>query len=210
MKKTTLWAVIIIFIAILGVVLWGPIVSNVEQAQYTVVETHDNIEIRDYAPVIVAQVEVSGDRKEAINRGFRIIADYIFGNNVSAQNVKMTAPVTQQKSEKIAMTAPVTQTADGNLWIVRFVMPARFTMQTLPKPTNQAVKLQEIPSRRYAVIRFSGIAGAENLKTHTAQLESFIKAHHLKAIAPQPTYAFFNPPWTLPFLRRNEVMIEVQ
>lgn len=209
--KTMSWPIIVLFVVlfvILGVVFCGPFMSNVEQARYTVIETHSNIEIRDYAPMIVAQVEVSGDRQEAIKRGFRIIADYIFGNNVSAQKVKMTAPVTQYKNEKIAMTAPVTQTSDGKSWIVRFVMPASFTMQTLPKPKNEAVKLEEIPKSRYVVIRFSGRTSPQNLKKHTLELESFISTNHLKAIS-QPAYAFFNPPWTLPFLRRNEVMIEV-
>lgn len=202
------WIIAISIIVILGLILWGPIASRVEQAPYTVVETHDNIQIREYAPMIIAQVEVSGNREQAIDRGFRIIADYIFGNNISTQKVSMTAPVTQQKSEKIAMTAPVTQIAQGNSWIVRFVMPANFTLQTLPKPNNQAIKIEELPSSRYAVIRFSGIAGAESLEQHTAALESYIKMNHLESIS-EPIYAFFNPPWTLPFLRRNEIMIKI-
>ena len=196
-------------VALLGAASWGPIVSNVEQAKYTVIETHGDIEIRDYAPMIVAETEVSGDRKIAINQGFRTIAGYIFGNNISAQKLAMTAPVTQQASgEKIAMTAPVTQKADGKSWIVRFVMPANYTMQTLPKPSNNVVTLKEIAQSRYAVIRFSGIAGARSLKEHSLVLESFLRERSLKAKS-EPTYAFFNPPWTLPFLRRNEIMIEI-
>lgn len=202
-------ALIMIVIIIIGLVLWGPIVSNVEQARYTVIERHGNIEIRDYPPMIVAQVEVPGDRQEAISRGFRMIADYIFGNNVSTEKVEMTAPVIQQKSEKIAMTAPVTQIADGKSWFVRFVMPQKYTLKTLPKPNNEAVKLIEVPGGRYAVIRFSGLGSKQNLERYTVELESFISKNHLRPIA-QPTYAFFNPPWTLPFLRRNEIMIEVQ
>jgi SOUL heme-binding protein len=206
MRKRMLW--IIAGVAVIGAAAWGPIVSNVEQAKYEVVESHNAIEIRDYAPMIVAEAEVSGERKEAINQGFRIIADYIFGNNAPKQNVAMTAPVIQQPSEKIAMTAPVIQQGDGNKWEVRFVMPASYTMDTLPKPNNDAVKLEKIMGKRFAVIRFSGMAGEESLKEYTDELNAFIRDKNLNALS-QPSYAFFNPPWTLPFLRRNEVMIEI-
>ncbi len=194
---------------VISAALWGPIMSNVEQAKYSVIEKHGNIEVREYAPMIVAETSVSGDRETAISDGFRAIADYIFGNNISAQKVAMTAPVIQQPaSEKIAMTAPVTQSTQGKDWLVRFVMPASYTIKTLPQPVNAAVVLKEVPASRYAVIRFSGLGDQQNLKKHTSELEAFIKEKHLQARS-EPTYAFFNPPWTLPPLRRNEVMIEI-
>ena len=90
-----------------------------------------------------------GERRDAIGKGFRIIADYIFGNNTTAQKVPMTAPVTQQDSQKIAMTAPVTQQGDGNTWRVRFIMPSNYTLETLPKPNNPAIKLKEVGARRF-------------------------------------------------------------
>ena len=93
-------------------------------------------------------------------------------------------------------------------WKVRFVMPASYTMDTLPKPNNDAVKLEKIPGKRFAVIRFSGMAGEDSLKEHTDELQTFVNTKELNAIS-EPTYAFFNPPWTLPFLRRNEVMVEI-
>ncbi len=194
---------------LIGATLWGPIVSNVEQAKYTVLETHGSIEIRDYDPMIVAEVEVSGEREAAIQEGFRMIADYIFGNNIAAKKVAMTAPVIQQASEKISMTAPVTQQIDGSHWKVSFVMPGSYTLATLPKPKNDAVKLKEIGNKRFAAIRFSGTGSEENLQKHTRALEQFLEERQLKAIS-GPTYAFFNPPWTLPLLRRNEVMIEIK
>jgi hypothetical protein len=202
------WLIAVVAVVLLGAALWGPIVSNVEKPKYQIAESSGNIEIRDYAPQIVAEAEVAGDRRDAIGKGFRIIADYIFGNNTSAQKVPMTAPVTQQGSEKIAMTAPVTQQGDGNIWRVRFVMPSSYTMETLPKPNNPAVKLKEIGAKRYAVIRFSGMAGEDNLKRRTEELNAFISAKNLTLLS-APTYAFYNPPWTLPFLRRNEVMVEI-
>jgi len=110
MRKRIIWILVGgVILAAVAAIAWGPIVSNVEQAKYDVVETHGTIEIRDYSPMIVAEVSVSGDREEAISAGFRMIADYIFGNNISSQKVAMTAPVIEEPSEKIAMTAPVTQ-----------------------------------------------------------------------------------------------------
>ncbi len=207
MRKKMIWF-IIPGIVILGAVMWGPVMSDVEQAKYTVIESHNSIEIRDYAPKIIAQTEISGERKEANNKGFRVVADYIFGNNTSAQKVAMTAPVIQQESEKIAMTAPVMQSGGDNTWSVAFVMPDEYTIETLPKPNNNLVKLIEVPGKRFAVIRFTGLAGEESLKARTDELNAYIKSQNLHPIS-TPAYAFYNPPWTLPFMRRNEVMIEI-
>lgn len=207
-KKYMWWIIGIIGVTLLAAALWGPIVSNVEQPKYQVVKSSGNIEIRDYAPMIVAEVDIPGERRDAIGKGFRIIANYIFGNNSSAQKVPMTAPVTQQDSEKLAMTAPVTQQGDGNTWRVRFIMPSSYTRGTLPKPHNPAVELKEIAAKRYAVIRFSGMAGEDSLKRRTKELNDWVVAKNLSPVS-KPIYAFYNPPWTLPFLRRNEVMVEI-
>lgn len=207
-KKLVWWTVGIVAVLLLGAALWGPIVSNVEHPKYKVAERSGNIEIRDYAPMIVAETEVKGERREAISKGFRIIADYIFGNNTTAQKVSMTAPVTQQGTEKIAMTAPVTQQGGGDTWRVRFIMPSKYTLATLPKPNNPTIELKAIPERRFAVIRFSGMAGEESLERHNKELDDFLSAKGLIPLSP-PSYAFYNPPWTLPFLRRNEVLVEI-
>ena len=205
--STMLW--IIAGLAVVGVAAWGPVVSsNVEHAKYDVVSSAGNIEIRDYAPHIVAEVTVSGERKKAINQGFRLIADYIFGNNTASGKVAMTAPVLQQPSEKIAMTAPVIQQSSGSEWNVRFVMPTNYTLATIPKPNNPAVTLHEVAGKRYAAIRFSGMAGEDTLKEKTDALNAFIAEKKLRALS-TTTLAFYNPPWTLPFLRRNEVMVEI-
>jgi hypothetical protein len=117
----------------LGTITWSAVASNVETPDYTVSSKSGNLEIREYGPTIVAEATVEGERDQAIQRGFRIIADYIFGNNLSSTKVAMTAPVIQQSSEKIAMTAPVIQQAKGTSWNVRFVMPSKYTIETLPK-----------------------------------------------------------------------------
>ena len=205
-KKMVLW--VIAALLLLGAAIWGPIVSNVEQARYQIVDRNDNTEIREYPSAIVAETEVSGDRNEAISQGFRTIADYIFGNNTSAQKVAMTAPVTQQRVGELAMAAPVTQQGDGLTWRVRFFMPAGLTIETLPRPNNPNVKLKELSGKRFAVTRFSGVASQESLKLHTEELNRFVRGKHLNALS-SPAYAFYNPPWTLPFLRRNEVMVEI-
>lgn len=182
--------------------------SNVEQPDYKVVTSEENIEIRDYPPMILAQVEVSGERKQAIREGFKILADYIFGNNTSNKKMEMTAPVTNERSEKMAMTAPVLQEQEMDKWKVRFVMPKKYSLETLPKPNSKEVILIPLPARRFAVIRFSGLADDETIKQHTDELKAYIVAEKLNPIG-GTVLAFYNPPWTIPFLRRNEVMIEV-
>ena len=206
-RKKVLW--IMVALLVIAAASWGPVVSQVEQAKYSVAESHGAIEIRDYEPMIVAQARVSGARKPAISEGFRTIADFIFGNNTASQKVSMTAPVTQQTSQAIAMTAPVIQQpAENDTWEVRFVMPAEFTRETLPKPNNPDIQIIEVPAKRFVVIRFSGSSDDALLAKKKQALQSFIANKKLSAIS-EPTFAFFNPPWTLPILRRNEVMIEI-
>jgi len=200
------YVALVVFVA---ACLSGTIMSQVEQPKYKVLESQGEIEIREYAPMIVAEVEVRGERMKALNQGFRLVADYIFGNNLSSKNVAMTVPVTQEAGEKIAMTAPVTQDGSGDSWKVRFVMPQQYTLETLPKPKNQDVRLMAIPSKRVAVIRFSGYNTDKNINTHRERLLNYIADHHLSVVG-QPTTAFYNPPWTLPFLRRNEIMVELR
>jgi hypothetical protein len=206
-RKYLWWLVGSLTVLLLIAALSGSVLSNVEQPKYRVVRSESNIEVRDYAPMIVAETEVSGARREAIRKGFRLIADYIFGNNTAGQKMPMTAPVSQG-SEKIAMTAPVTQQRNGDRWRVRFIMPSSYTMRTLPKPSNPTIELTEVGAKRFAVIRFSGLAGEDSLQGYTKELNEFISARGLTPLS-GPTYAFYNPPWTLPFLRRNEVMVEI-
>lgn len=203
----------ILILILVGIILLaalaGNIMSNVEQPDYKLIRSEKNIEIRDYARMILAEVEVSGERKQAIREGFKILAGYIFGNNISNIKMEMTASVTNELNEKMAMTAPVIQEQHMDKWKVRFVMPKKFSFETLPKPNSKDVILIPLPARRLAVIRFSGLADDENIKQHTDELETYLLAQRLKPIG-GPFLAFYNPPWTLPFLRRNEVMIEIE
>ena len=199
---------IIALILIVGGLLAGPVMSNVEKPDYKVIQTERNIEIRQYEPMIIAAVEVDGKREDAIREGFRLIADYIFGNNTVQRDIAMTAPVQQQESQKIAMTAPVQQQSTGKSWQISFVMPSKYSMETLPEPKNDRVRLKEIMTKKFVVIKFSGTNSNENVTEHENQLMNYIESNQIKIID-SPKYAFYNAPWTLPFMRRNEVMIEI-
>lgn len=182
--------------------------SRVEQPEYQIINSNGPIEIRSYGPMIAAEAEVIGERKAAINEGFRLIAGYIFGNNAPRSKIDMTAPVQQQRQQTIAMTAPVTQQSEGDTWKVRFIMPKRWTMETLPAPNDARVTLKPIPAKRFAVIRFSGLARDATIQEETKQLRQYAAERKLTTVG-EPLLAFYNPPWTLPFLRRNEIMLEL-
>jgi len=210
------WILVMSFFAVilLGLVIVGPIMSNVEQPSYAVVTHQDNIEIRQYPPMLIAEVTVSGTREEAVGDGFRLLADFIFGNNSVAQGIAMTAPVQQQvglvpDGQAISMTAPVQQILGDNGWRVSFVMPAEYSLATLPRPNNQRVVIKPIAARKYGTITFSGTSSNENISKYETELRAFLSAQGLESAAP-PTYAFYNPPWTLPMMRRNEVLIELR
>ena len=199
---------LIALILIVGV-LAGPVMSNVEKPDYKVIQSEQNIEIRQYEPMIIAEVEVDGKREDAIRDGFRLLADYIFGNNTVQQVISMTAPVQQKENQKIAMTAPVQQQSMGKSWRMSFVMPSKYSMDSLPVPNNNRVRLKEILTKKFVVIEFSGTNSNENVTKHENQLMNYIEANQINIIG-SPKYAFYNAPWTLPFLRRNEVMIEIK
>ena len=158
---------------------------------------------------MVAEVTVTGDQRQAAGKGFRLLAGHIFGGNRRHQSIAMTAPVARvQTEQKIAMTAPVTQTQQDGAWVVRFTMPSAYSLETPPEPDNPKVQLRAVAPARFAVARFSGLADKKSVDAKTAELEGFVTAHGLHAIGPA-SLAQYNPPWTLWFMRRNEVMLPV-
>jgi hypothetical protein len=184
----------------------------IEEPKYVSSDVEAPFEIRQYESILIAEVMVEGTRDEASNKGFRLIADFIFGNNEGAQKesqkIAMTAPVTVEP-RKIAMTAPVTvDQSDEKNWRVQFVMPKEYTIETLPKPKNSLVKIREISSKRYAVMVFSGLNNPEKIENNTKQLRNWMIDKQLNAIG-APQLARYNPPWTLPPWRRNEILIEI-
>jgi hypothetical protein len=188
--------------------------AKTPEPSFTLVLQDGAFEVRDYAPHVVAEVVVPAGRGTGMNEGFRPLADYIFGNNRAAtgasRDIAMTAPVTgQSASREIAMTAPVTgQSGSNGQSRVRFVMPDGETLETLPQPNNPAVTLIAEPARRYAVVRFSGTGGPDAITRQTTALRAFLTRQGLTATG-DPITAFYDPPWTLPFNRRNEIWIEV-
>lgn len=190
------------------------VAEKIETPAYDVVTKHDGFEVRRYAPTIVAEVQVEGSARNASNAGFRLLADYIFGNNESRSEIAMTAPVAQKaSSEKIAMTAPVAQTeATGEgtdrRWVIQFTMPSKYTMKTLPRPRDERVKIREMPEAYFAAVRFSGAPAHSTVETRMAKLEDAARAAGLEPTG-TPTYARYDPPWVLPFMRRNEILLPI-
>lgn len=201
---------------------FASVAMAVEEPKYSVLDQSEEFELRAYAPLILAEVQVGGSMDTASNQGFRLIAAYIFGKNQANDKISMTAPVTiESKSElvsqKIAMIAPVTIEANNpqakslskEEWTVSFVMPSEYTLATLPKPLDTQVHIRELPAEKKAVISFSGFYNEDKVLEKTKALEIWIKARNLQPIG-ESQFARYNPPWTLPFMRRNEIMIRIR
>jgi hypothetical protein len=186
--------------------------SGTEQASYTVVaHLDDNTEVRRYPPQLVAETSVTApDESSGRNKAFRVIFDYISGANRAQKKVAMTAPVeTAAAPETIAMTAPVeTKAQAGGPYAMRFFLPADYTVETAPEPTNPEVRIVEVPERTLAVLRFSGSRGTDNVARHASELDRVIAGSSWRAVG-EPTTLFYDPPWTISFLRRNEVAVPV-
>jgi len=198
-----------LILALLVIMAAGTPAMATEEPVFTQVLKDGAFEVRDYAPNIVAEVTVSGSQGQASGQGFRILAGYIFGGNTGRQSIAMTAPVAQRRvGETIAMTAPVSQTSNGADWTVRFTMPASYTMQTLPRPNDRRITLREEPGQRMAVIRFSGVANARQVERHSRDLQEQLRTRGMRATGPI-SMAQYDPPWTLWFMRRNEVMVPI-
>ena len=198
-------ALVVLALATFTLILGGPVMA-VEEAPYRVISKAGELEIREYPPLVVAEVKVEGEREAAVNAGFRQLAAYIFGGNHRKGKIPMTAPVTQRDAsgESLRMTAPVTQTPEGRSWIIQFVMPRGSTLETLPQPNDPRVGLRVSPSERRAVLRFSGLTGAKRVERETATLDGLLKAMPFRT-AGAASLARFDPPWTLWFMRHNEV-----
>ncbi len=194
----------------LALAIGSEVLAHYEEPNFEVIQKSNDCEIRQYPSVIAAEVEVDGTREEAANKAFRILAGYIFGKNVARDKIAMTVPVTETSaSEKIAMTVPVTSLDSDGKMTMRFYMPSKYSLESLPKPVDERIKFSKLPSVRYAVIRFSGFASEGNIAEHETKLRKYMKDQDLKANG-QAVRAFYNPPWTLPFMRRNEIWIPIE
>ena len=203
---------------IIGLLVWiigsYAVVWTIEEPAYTVLEKKDGYEIREYAPYIKAEAEVTGTYAEATNQGFRIIADYIFGNNVRKESISMTTPVLESpqipQPEKIAMTVPVLELGtDSATRTIAFVLPSKYTLDTLPIPNNPAVKLTPVPARKVAVLRFTWYPTETRIASKKYKLGEML-ARDNKTITGEFETARYNPPLSMPLTLRNEIIIQIE
>jgi len=194
--------------AVAVTLFYGPNLMAIEEPDYQVDNTYAEFEIRKYGPVLAAQTEVTEDFEDAANKAFRILADYIFGNNSSGTKMDMTAPVTQQ-SEKIAMTAPVNMAKSSGGYVIQFMMPKKYTRESLPLPKDERVKIIEIPERRVAVHSYSGSWSEAKYQRELSEFKGALAAEKIETSG-EPVFARFNSPFQLWFLRRNEIWLELK
>lgn len=205
--------ILVILLIVITIIVGSCSVLNIEKQKYTVIKKQGQFQVRTYQPYVIVETIVDSDFEEAGNIAFRRLFNYISGDNMSKEKIAMTAPVNQEPQEttgqKIAMTAPVNQQRVGEQWAVGFVMPAKYTMQTLPQPTNQELTVKQVPSQKMASIKYSGSWSRKLYDEKELALRKFIEDQSLK-ITGQPTWARYNPPFYPGFLRRNEILFPVE
>ena len=182
-----------------------------EEPHYQTIQKLDNdIEIREYDERVAAETIVTGKpADQARSEGFEIIAGYIFGKNIEEKNISMTSPVEiGSKGRVIAMTSPVEVGPRSDSMLMRFFMPAEYKIDTLPTPKDSRVKLVTVPKAQFAVLKFTGSTSDVAVAARSEKLLGVLKTSRWKPAGTVRAY-FYNPPWTIPFLRRNEVVVEV-
>jgi len=183
-----------------------------EEPEFKLISEEGEFQIREYEPKIIAQVEVEGDFDEASSKGFKLLANYIFGNNLLdgiSKKISMTTPVEMTPlAENLLMTSSVMDDQINNKWSINFVMPREFSIDTLPKPNNSQVNIIEVPKEKYAVIVFSGLVRESSYAEKAELLSNYLEENSFKQQG-AIKIARYNPPWTLPFFRRNELMVRI-
>jgi predicted transcriptional regulator YdeE len=207
MKNDKLYPLIIVLI--FPVLICSCATMGIEKAKYTVLEKKGSLELRQYEPQMIAETTVDADFDQAGNMAFNRLYNYISGRNITQESIRMTAPVNQTASaEKIPMTAPVNQQQTQGKYVVSFLMPAKYSLETIPQPLDPSVQIRQVPARKIAAIRYSGTWSQKRYEQKKTILESFIQEKGLNP-TDQPIFARYDPPFQLWFLRRNEVLIPV-
>jgi hypothetical protein len=188
-----------------------PLFSHaIEEPRYEVIRQFDNVELRQYAPYVVAEVVLDATAEDAGSRAFPILAGYIFGKNKGERKFAMTAPVTQTAAPvKMEMTAPVTQAVVSGGMRVQFVLPEGVTLESAPEPLDPRVQLRLVPASQWAAIRYSGTWSQANYGEHLGQLQAALAAAGV-ATQGQPVLARYNGPMTPWFMRRNEIWLALR
>ena len=184
-----------------------------EEPSFEIIQSNADYEIRQYGDRLAVEVEFTNE-----SSGFRYLFNYIAGENTTSEELSMTAPVTQSakidmtvpvtQSVKIEMTAPVTQSKENGKMVMQFFLPSKFTFETAPNPTNNRVNLVVLEAGVYAVIKYSGRLTDKNFQKHYEELKKYLTKDNIDFIEPG-IRATYNGPFTLPILRRNEVMIKI-
>jgi len=204
--KTTLFARLLA-IVLSALPLWS---HAIEEPDYQVIRQLEAVELRRYAPYVVAEVVMQASAEEAGNQAFPILAGYIFGKNKGAKKFEMTAPVTQAAEPvRLEMTAPVAQSAVAGGMRVQFVLPKEVTLESAPEPTDPRVQLRQVPAADWAVIRYSGFWSQANYDEHLERLRAALASAGVQAEG-EPVFARYNAPFTPWFLRRNEIWLAVR
>jgi hypothetical protein len=183
--------------------------NKVAEAKYTVVEKDGRFELRNYESQIVAETVVDADFEEAGNEAFKRLFSYISGNNKPAGKIAMTAPVSQRPvGVKINMSTSMRRKLEKDKWVVSFMMPSSYTMDTIPQPKDSRIVLRQMPARRFCAVSYSGRWTQENYRKYKIELENWMRRKKIKS-AGEAIWARYNPPWTLWFLKRNEILYPV-
>lgn len=194
-------------LALSGCSLFG--VSTVEEPEYKVILSDGDIEIREYESVVMVETVTEGEYEEASDKSFRKLFKYISGENVAQQEVSMTAPVTMfREGVDLGSNFPFFSEQKGSGWTMSFVLPGEYEISSAPVPTNPAVRLKQIPPKRVAALQFSGRWSAERFDDKLEELSDWLEENSYQAVS-TPRVAAYNPPWTIPFLRRNEVQVDL-
>jgi len=185
---------------------------SIETPKFDILQKDGKFEIRKYEEYISASVEIDSDYQRALGVGFRMLADYIFGNNRAKTNIEMTAPVTEQavKSQKIEMTSPVTaaRVEEDKKYLISFTMPSKYSLETLPEPINKNILIHKVTAHKAAVLKFSGYASQKTISKKSQELEIWMKKNNLQTKS-GIILAQYNPPWILGPFRRNEIISEI-
>lgn len=185
-------------------------IQSEEGPRYSILLKKDNFEIRRYEPYVIAEVTVKGDYNESSKKAFRILAGYIFGKNLDKTKVSMTSPVAiKEESKNIAMTSPVTLIQGKEVYTMGFSMPSIYTLDSLPIPIDKRITFRRVEAKLFASHRFSWLSSKSRNESKARELKSWLKNLEKYNYEDSYIYAGYNPPWTIPFFKRNEILVEV-
>lgn len=184
-------------------------VNSGDTLSYRTLYEDKTYEIREYAPYLVAQVSISQDKKDKSSEAFRMLAGFIFGKNKTQNSISMTSPVVEKDSTKISMTSPVKEFNESDGYTMQFIMPKKFTLSTLPIPLNKKIQIKEVKAHTVAVLKYTWTNSLEKKQKNKEKLLKWIKTDKKYSQKGAAYFASYNPPWTIPFLKTNEVLIPI-